>query len=99
MVCGRASGDRGARVSSPPRLLDEFAFPARAALVVGRESSGLPDGFLDRCAHVVTVPQYGPVASLNVAVAASLAMYEMMRGRRPVAAIGERSYADGRTPP
>jgi len=85
-------------VSAPPRLLDEFAFPARVALVVGRESSGVPAGFLERCAHVLTVPQYGPVGSLNVSVAASLAMYEMMRGRRPVAPIAGHSYADGRTP-
>lgn len=86
-------------IGTPPRYLDEFGFPARVALVVGRESSGLPGPFLARCAHVVTVPQFGPVGSLNVAVAGALAMYEMVRGRRPVAEITEHSYADGRVAP
>ena len=67
--------------------------------MVGRESSGLPAAFLARCAHAVTVPQFGPVGSLTVAVAGALAMYEMVRGRRPVAAITGRSYADGRAAP
>jgi tRNA G18 (ribose-2'-O)-methylase SpoU len=83
-------------INSPPRYLDEFQFPDRVALVVGSESSGLPAAFLGRCAHVVTVPQYGPAGSLNVAVTASVAMYEMARGRRPVAPIVNHGYADGR---
>jgi tRNA G18 (ribose-2'-O)-methylase SpoU len=83
-------------IQAPPHYLDEFAFPERVALVVGRESSGLAPGFLARCAHVVTVPQFGPVGSLNVAVAASVAMYELQRGRRPVAAITGHAYPDGR---
>lgn len=88
----------GLEIKSPPQYLDEFVFPERVALVVGRESSGLPAPFLARCMHVVTIPQFGPAGSLNVAVASSLAMYEMVRGRRPVAIIEDHSYADGRIP-
>src|SRR5678816_1970618 len=54
-------------ISSPPTYLGEFVFPERVALVVGRESTGLPADFLARCTHVVTVPQFGAVGSLNVA--------------------------------
>ena len=84
-------------ISAPPRYLDEFEFPNRVALVVGRESNGLPPTFLARCAAVVTVPQYGSVGSMNVAVVASLGMYEMVRRQRPVAAILEHKYA-GKSP-
>lgn len=70
-------------VASPPAMLDEYRFPSLSALVVGNEGTGLPADFLARCTGVVTVPQYGPVGSLNVAVACSVAMYEVCRGRRP----------------
>lgn len=80
-------------VASPPALLDEFAFPPAAALVVGDERMGLPAEFLARCAGVATVPQYGPVGSLNVAVACSLGMYEACRGRRPAWPVDGAKYA------
>ena len=83
-------------IQAPPTYLDAFTFPERMALVVGREAGGLAPRFLARCAHVVTVPQFGPVGSLNVAVAASVAMYEVQRGRRPVADITGHGYAAGR---
>jgi len=83
-------------VASPPILLNEFRFPQSVALVVGSEGAGLPAEFLARCAGVVTVPQYGLVGSLNVAVACSLAMYEVCRGR-PVQPIMGNKYAGERT--
>jgi 23S rRNA (guanosine2251-2'-O)-methyltransferase len=85
-------------IASPPRYLDDFAFSARVALVVGNERSGLSSAFLARCTQVVTVPQFGAVGSMNVAVASSIAMYEMNRGRRPVAAVAGSKYA-GEKPP
>jgi tRNA G18 (ribose-2'-O)-methylase SpoU len=80
-------------IASPPQYLDSFAFPARVALVVGNEGTGLSSAFLARCTYVVTVPQFGAVGSVNVAVAASIAMYELNRGRRPVAAVTGSKYA------
>jgi len=74
--------------------IDATVFPERAAFVVGRESCGLAAGFLDRCDHVVTIPQFGPVGSLNVAVACSLAMYECVRGKRPFGPVVGRKYSD-----
>lgn len=80
-------------IGTPPTFLDDFVFPERVALVAGRESSGLPASFVQRCSHVVTVPQFGPVASLNVAVACSIAMYEMRRGSGSGAEITGHGYA------
>jgi len=47
---------------------------------VGNEADGLSKKFLSCCNHIVTIPQYGSVGSLNVAISASIAMYELNRG-------------------
>ena len=39
--------------------------------------------------HIVTIPQYGAVASLNVAVSASIVMYELMKGQKTNAISGD----------
>jgi len=56
-----------------------FTFPPRTALIVGNEVSGLSTEFLARCNAVVKIPQYGQVECLNVAVSASVTMYELNR--------------------
>jgi tRNA G18 (ribose-2'-O)-methylase SpoU len=75
-------------IAASPTLLPDFTFPQRTALVVGNEGVGLSPAFLARCAGVVTIPQFGPVGSLNVAISCSIAMYELNRARplgRPIA--------------
>ncbi|MDE1462858.1 TrmH family RNA methyltransferase [Spartinivicinus poritis] len=67
-------------IAEQTSLLNQFTFPEKTALIVGNEADGLPTSFIKKCAHVVTIPQYGPVGSLNVAVSASIAMYELRRG-------------------
>ncbi|WP_163832638.1 RNA methyltransferase [Spartinivicinus ruber] len=65
-------------------LLNQFTFPEKTALILGNEADGLPADFIIQCRSTVTIPQYGPVGSLNVAVSASIAMYELKRGQSPV---------------
>jgi TrmH family RNA methyltransferase len=50
--------------------------PARLALAVGNEGSGLTDQVRNRADHLVRLPIDG-VESLNVAVAASILLYEL----------------------
>jgi len=51
------------------------------ALVFGKESVGLPADLLERFAdRVVGIPTLGPVRSLNLANAVSIAVYEALRG-------------------
>ncbi|QDV09296.1 Putative TrmH family tRNA/rRNA methyltransferase [Planctomycetes bacterium Poly30] len=57
-------------------------WPERAALVLGNERTGLSDEFLAECDAVVRIPQFGPVASLNVAIAHGMAAYELQRSRQ-----------------
>ena len=61
--------------------IESFNFPEKVALVLGNEAEGLPKEFIEISDYVVTIPQYAPVGSLNVAVSASIAMYELMRGK------------------
>lgn len=73
-------------------FLDEFSFPGRSAIIVGNEEHGLDTRFLDQCDAVVAIKQIGGVASLNVAVAASTAMYEFNRSCRSVNNIAGDEY-------
>ncbi len=69
-------------------LLD-FNFPEKVALVVGNEASGVPEALIQQADHIVSIPQYGVVGSLNVAVSASIAMYELMKGHTSRAISGD----------
>jgi 23S rRNA (guanosine2251-2'-O)-methyltransferase len=68
-------------ITESPVLLPRFQFPERPAIIVGHEGKGLSEEFLQRCSHVATIPQFGPVECLNVAVSCSIAIYELNRNR------------------
>ena len=55
--------------------LPHYDFPPNVALVCGNEANGVPASLLTLCAATVVVPQTGPVGSLNVAMACSIALY------------------------
>jgi 23S rRNA (guanosine2251-2'-O)-methyltransferase len=52
------------------------------ALVVGGEEKGIRPLVKQHCDLLVSIPQYGPLDSLNASVAGALAMYEVLRQRR-----------------
>ncbi|MFZ9036009.1 MAG: 23S rRNA (guanosine(2251)-2'-O)-methyltransferase RlmB [Francisellaceae bacterium] len=52
-----------------------------SALVMGAEGSGLRHGTRKVCDYLVRLPMAGEVSSLNVSVAAGIAMYELVRQR------------------
>ncbi|EKD68168.1 MAG: tRNA/rRNA methyltransferase (SpoU) [uncultured bacterium] len=47
------------------------------ALIVGNEVDGIDDTILDMCDHVVHIPMLGKKESLNVSIAAGVAMYAL----------------------
>ncbi|SHJ35036.1 23S rRNA (guanosine2251-2'-O)-methyltransferase [Desulfatibacillum alkenivorans DSM 16219] len=53
-----------------------------AAVVVGNEGKGLRPLVRKECDQLVSIPQAGPLGSLNASVAGALSMYEVMRQRR-----------------
>ena len=56
-----------------------YEFTGATCLVIGNEGHGLPPSALAACDAAVYVPQPGKVASLNVATATSIALYEVRR--------------------
>ena len=62
-------------------------WPQRPLIVAGNEGDGLPQAFLDAAALQVELPVYGEIDSLNVAVAASVAMYAWRGWRERRAAL------------
>jgi 23S rRNA (guanosine2251-2'-O)-methyltransferase len=53
------------------------------ALVMGNEESGISPELLKRCTYLAKIPMDFGVSSLNVSVAAGIAMYEALEQRRP----------------
>lgn len=59
--------------------MHEYAFPRKAALVIGNERLGLAEDALALLDDVVEIPIYGRPHSLNVANATAMALYEYCR--------------------
>lgn len=53
--------------------------PERLAIIMGTEGDGLSDSVLQQCDYVAKIPMHRDVDSLNVAAAASVAFYELLR--------------------
>ncbi|WP_214370970.1 TrmH family RNA methyltransferase [Pseudonocardia sp. H11422] len=62
-------------------LLDA-ELPPRVALVLGNETDGLSEAVRDELDATLAIPMHGGVESLNVASAAAVAAYELLRRRR-----------------
>ena len=66
-------------LASDARPISECDLTGPTCLVIGNEGHGLPPSALAACDAAVYVPQPGKVASLNVAAATSIALYELRR--------------------
>lgn len=64
------------------QVYDQVDLSGPLALVVGSEGSGLRRLVRERCDFLIRLPMHGRVASLNAAVAGSVALYEIERQRR-----------------
>jgi tRNA G18 (ribose-2'-O)-methylase SpoU len=63
-----------------PRSIDRSHFPL--AVVVGNEVDGVSDAVLADCDLALELPQFGAKQSLNVSVAAGVALYDVVRAYR-----------------
>jgi len=72
----------GRRIALVPRggtPLPELDLSGDLVFVLGAEREGLPQDVLDRCAARASIPQSGGAESLNVAMAGTVALYELAR--------------------
>lgn len=78
--------DNGIRVIACTEKTDKVIFDADlkgpVALVLGSEEDGVSDFILRAADELVKIPMSGKIGSLNVSVAAGIAMYEVIRQRR-----------------
>ncbi len=82
----------GIEITEEAINLPEFSFPENSFLVLGSERFGLPDEVIEQCDSIVKIPHYGQVGSMNVAMAASIAMYECTRGKQGIKPVYNRMY-------
>jgi len=57
----------------------QFRYTPDDSIVLGSESTGLPEELLEGQADIVRIPIWGCVRSLNIANAASILLYEALR--------------------
>ncbi|MFI5183724.1 MAG: 23S rRNA (guanosine(2251)-2'-O)-methyltransferase RlmB [Vicinamibacteria bacterium] len=60
---------------------DAVDYKRSVAIVLGGEGKGIRRLVRERCDHVVSLPLFGQVTSLNVSVVAGIALYEVIRQR------------------
>jgi 23S rRNA (guanosine2251-2'-O)-methyltransferase len=66
---------------------DAVDFNRPVALVLGGEGRGMRRLVREHCDHLVSIPHFGHVTSLNVSVAAGVALYEAVRQRKAVPSV------------
>jgi 23S rRNA (guanosine2251-2'-O)-methyltransferase len=72
----------GLDLGATTQVYDQVDLSGPLALVVGSEGSGLRRLVREKCDFLMQLPMRGRVASLNAAVAGSVALYEIDRQRR-----------------
>ena len=65
--------------ASKGESLYQRSFPARLAMVLGSEGTGVRPINLKECDFLISIPMLGKVQSLNVSVAGAVVLYELLR--------------------
>ncbi len=68
-----------AEVTDDAALYHEFVWPQPAAVVFGNEVDGISEKVRGRCDGTVRIPMHGLKNSINVATAAGIVIYEILR--------------------
>ena len=71
----------GLEIASDAIPLDQYSPTDRTCLIVGHELTGIPEELRSLCDAIVAIPMLGKKESLNVAVAAGIALYALRHGQ------------------
>jgi tRNA G18 (ribose-2'-O)-methylase SpoU len=69
----------GVEQTSQSTSLENYTFPTKTILLLGREKTGIPSQFIHMLDHCVEIPQLGLIRSLNVHVSAAIMVWEFTR--------------------
>jgi 23S rRNA (guanosine2251-2'-O)-methyltransferase len=79
-----------------PLRHSEVDLTGAIALVLGGEGKGLHELVRERCDFLASIPTSGPIPSLNVSVAAGIALFEVVRQRAQARDAAGKSTSAGR---
>ena len=71
----------GAALKKDSLVLGNYKFSNNDAVVIGNEGKGLSNKILDICDNTLLVPMQDNTESLNAAMAATIIMWEMYKGK------------------
>jgi tRNA G18 (ribose-2'-O)-methylase SpoU len=69
----------GLEITDQSTPYTEVAAREGNVLVIGHEAHGIPKPILDMCQEAMHLPMYGVNTSMNVAMAAGIAVYDQIR--------------------
>jgi tRNA (cytidine/uridine-2'-O-)-methyltransferase len=84
--CAKAKGRRILMTTKGSESLYDFAFNPDDTLIMGQESAGVPQNVRAQCDAAIRIPLLPSVRSLNVGMAAGIALAEALRqtGQLPI---------------
>ena len=60
-------------------IISDFKSSNKFALILGNEVEGIEKEILKECDHILEIPMHGKKESLNVSVAAGIALFELLK--------------------
>lgn len=66
-------------ISSNSKSVINYNYPTLSNIIVGNERTGIPASFLENCDDILHIPQLGEVECLNVAVSASIVLFDFAK--------------------
>ena len=70
-------------ISEQAQTTNNFKEYANSNLILDNERTGIPEAILKQCDGILTIPQIHAIGSLNVAISASIVLYEASKTLAP----------------